>query len=577
MKTSRTAITLAITLLLTVLFSAAAHGAVVARVDRDRMGVDETLNLTITKEGSSLFSEPDLAPLDKEFRVLGQTRSSNTRIINGRMSSATQWNVVLAPKRAGRLQIPPLTVGSESTAPLLISVTAAPPPKTRAGDAALFVETEVDRREVFVQSQVLFTLRIFWAREAQIEDPGEPHLDDALVEKLTEATYDKVVDGTPCKVFERKFAIFPQKSGRLEIPPMAVRAILAETRRLDGFMDPFAITGQGREVRLRSKSEQVTVREKPPGYGSTLWLPTDQLTLKEEWSRDPRILQVGESVTLTIVATAAGLTGAQLPPIRLGEMEGIKLYQNQAEVENRKDGGGITGVRKETIALIPTRPGAMTLQEIRIPWWDKGKQQRQSAVLPARQLLVHGSAPPSAPVQPPSPSPSQPPAAAPGGDVPQGKLPIGWITACALLALGWLATSCLWWRSRRQRLAAATEGLRPESGARPGREEAAAFNALASACQRNDLPGARKAVVLWARAFWPQQEIRSAADLERLHPDPTLSALLGEMDSSLYGRLSHSDQWNGMRLLTLLREIRTTRKKTGEEDDSLPLLYQQGR
>ena len=77
--------------------------------------------------------------------------------------------------------------------------------------------------------------------------------------------------------------------------------------------------------------------------------------------------------------------------ITLEVLKIIKLYQNKAEVANHSTPHGITGSRQETIALVPTKPGTVALPEIRIPWWDKDKQQVQYAVLPATRLVVHGA------------------------------------------------------------------------------------------------------------------------------------------------------------------------------------------
>jgi len=563
--------------------AALARAGATATIDRDHLALDETLTLIITRDSSSFFSDPDLAPLAKDFKVMGNSHSSSTQIINGQMSASVEWRVALAPKRTGRLWIPPLNVGGDTTAPLSVTVSQEAPPKTRADNAPLFIETEVDRHQALVQEQILFTLRIYWAVQARIDEPDDPHLEDALLEKLDDNKFAKTVNGQTFQVFERRYAIFPQKSGILTIPQTVVRAVVMSTHDFGGFFDPFG--RQGTEIKLRSREERITVAEKPAGGPAAPWLPSTGLTISRQWSQPPDQLRVGDSATLTITTTGEGLLAAQLPPITMAETDGVKLYQNKPELENRKSGTGITGIRRDSIALIPTRPGKVELPEIRIPWWNKDTGQMEAAVLPAQQLVIRAAAatassPAVAPPPPPvggMPDAVAPPPPAPPLPAPTRAKEIWWPVACALLATIWLATLLFWQRDRRRlRASAGNKPTGTKNAAADTPDEAAAYSALAAACRANDAVAARQALCRWGQSFWPGKNIRVAADLERHHPDPILRALLGEMDSFLYGRQQHSDQWNGMRLLAMIDQIRAGVKQKRGKNDGLPPLYKTG-
>ena len=558
--------------LLATFFSSIAWAEVSAQVDRNRLALDETLTLTISRDGSSFFSDPDLSVLEKDFRLLGQSQTSNIQIGNGSRASVTKWTVGLAPKRAGRVVIPSLKVGKEQTEPINIQIEQAAPPKTRADGVGFFLETDLDREEVYVQSQLIFTLRIFWAVQAQVNDPGDLVLADALVEKLGDATFNKRIDGRLYKVFERKFAIFPQKSGVLDIPSMSVEAMVPVARQRSNYFDPFG--KRGKQVRLRSNSAKVMVLEKPSSYpANSAWLPADNFTVREQWSHDPKDLKVGESITITITTTAQGLMGAQLPPIVVDEIDKIKLYQNKAEEANSNGAGGITGVRTETIALIPTRPGELELPEIRIPWWDKQQDKVRYAVAPATRLVIHGTAPQA--MAPVLSQPTQPlVAAANETKVPAlpGSVPLFWVILCAGLGVAWLITIFLLLRTRR-RLANLGEVVsQPQTAINnPALDGDAAIKQLKNACRENNGAPAKTALVAWAKAFWPEQVIISGADLGKI--DPEFAQLLEELDSHLYGR-DGGEAWNGGKLWAKVQEARSVSKKNGKKKGAvLPSLY----
>lgn len=569
--------------LLTALFASLAHAKVVAEVDRTRLSIDETVTLTISRDSNSFFSEPDLSPLQNDFKILGQRQSSNTQIINGSMTATSRWIVELAPKRVGNLRIPSLSVSKEQTDPISIRIDAAAPPPTSNEGAPLYVEAALDRQSVYVQSQLIYTVKIFWAVEAQINEPDDPVVSDALIEKLTDATYKKDINGQQYSVFERRYAIFPQKSGSLEIPSITVAALLPIRNRYNGFFDPFG--SQGKQVKLRSNSVEARILEKPSIYpAKAAWLPADSLTVEEQWSHDPQDLKVGESTTITIITTANGLMAAQLPPIAIAQADKIKLYQNKAEENNSKESSGVTGVRKETIALIPTRPGEIQLPEVRVPWWNKQQQTICYATTPAKRLVIHGSTAPEKRVSPPLPERTPPAPKTTNKTVsqlPRRPQPLFWILLCGGLGMAWLTTTFLLLRTRRRlsdlesRGATAAPAPTTTTVDPPVDCEESAFKQLRRACRQNDLLLARARLMVWAKFFWPTENIRSVADLERLAPDTELPTLVAAMDNQLYGRGEPTEPWDGQFLQRTVEKIRTTARRAAKRNKKnvLPQLY----
>ena len=547
---------------------------VTATVDRTNIVVDETLTLTISKDGSSFFTDPDLEPLQKDFKVLGQNQQSSTKIINGSASSSVAWKITLAPRRSGKVTIPPLPVGKEKTNSLTIQVNAEAQTKTRVDNAPIFIETDVDERSVFVQSQVIYTLRIYWARDIQIMEPGAPNVTDALIEQLNDATFEKVVDGMPYRVFERRYAIFPQKSGVLTIPQMVIQVTVPTRQNRRNFFDPFG--SRGETLKLRSESVEVDVREKPQEFpAAAVWLPSSGLAIKDEWGHDPNQLQVGESVTLSVSVTADGLLAEQLPPVELDEPDGVKPYQGKAEVENLNISTGIIGTRKESTALIPTRPGEIELPEIRIPWWDKMTQKVEYAVVPAKKLLVQGTVKEpkakSSDVVQDNNAQAAPVAPMVQQSVDQTKSTV-LIILCAVFASAWLVTLCLLLYTRRQMNEIAPGQARNAEKEREMKEREA-FNSLASACKSNDPVKVRAFVMSWARAFWPNESIQTYADIERVVSDSDLVPLLNEIDSALYSHEKPHGDWQGNRLFEQVKKVRAGRERTKNDKSSLHRLY----
>ena len=158
-------------LIFSLLLSAAAHGDVDVSVDRNRVELNESFTLEITVD-TNTDSDPDISALEEDF-FIGQRRDlSNTTIVNGQIKRSRSWSYSMMAKRAGELTIPSISVDGETSEPFTIRViepTYEPP-----GEADVFITTEVDASETFVQAQVLYRIKVYRAvatRQPTLREP----------------------------------------------------------------------------------------------------------------------------------------------------------------------------------------------------------------------------------------------------------------------------------------------------------------------------------------------------------------------------------------------------------------------
>jgi hypothetical protein len=539
-----------------------------ASVDRSQIGLDETLTLTLRINESSFFSGPDLTPLEKDFEILAHNQSSRHSIVNGQAESFTEWIIRMAPKRTGKIIIPPIEIGGEKSDPLSIEVSQSSPTTTnQAGQ--IFVEAQFDQQQAYVQAQLIFTLRLFSSVNLVDLKLEAPQIDDAIVEKLSDTSYEKTINGQRYGVYEIKYAIFPQSSGKLTIPPVLFAGNIAQQRRNRSFFDPF--NNRGQNVRRRSPEASIVIKEKPSGYpAGQVWLPSKNLQLIENWSKDPGQLEVGESVTRTVQIIANGMLSEQLPPIAVDTVEGIKTYPDQAQNENRVSPTGVTGIRSESTAILPTKAGKFLLPALSISWWDTTTHQLKVATLPAKSINVTGAAAPL--IQPPltTPTITQPasdiaadrPLSASGSDSSSSD----WLSniLAVFFACAWLVTLVLYWRLREKLKQSVMRKSEPDWQKASTDNEKTAFRALDRACKNNDPAQIRQALIQWANSFWPNSNIRSLEDIGQTANNDELRLLLQDLDRSLYGSHDNSTgssvktdkQSSSEALLALISQIR---------------------
>ena len=89
------------------------------------------------------------------------------------------------------------------------------------------------------------------------------------------------------------------------------------------------------------------------------------------------------------------------------------------------------------------------------------------------------------------------------------------------------------------------------------------------ACRSNQPLTARRALLDWAAARWPQHPPRGLNALAQATGDTTLTALLRELDRACYA----GGEWNGEALAEALKKVGTARKKADRSKSPLAELY----
>ena len=472
------------------------------RFERNPIRADETVRLIVEADAEAGGAQPDVESLRRDFEVLGRSTSTRITIDNGDRSARTQWIFELAPRRSGRLTAGPLRVGP-MTSPVIelevLPATAADVP----GGRDVFIETDFAPEEVYVQSQLTYTIRIYRSVEFLEAALSDFAPDGAVTHRLgKDATYTRVIGGRRYRVIERRFAVFPQASGQLVLPAVRLDARIAEAGAASAMGRLF---GEGRRVRLASQPAEVTVKPRSPAAASP-WLPARALTLAEEWPEDPPRLVVGEPITWTLRLGATGLAGEQLPPIDLPELGSVRVYPDQPSIETRAGRDAVHGTRVQRIAMVPGVAGTLELPEMRVEWWDIEADAPRTALIPARTLNV-AAAPATA--ESIRPSLDAVPGTAPDSDAGRRL----WQGLSAALAIAWLGTLGVLLHARgRLRLGGSASSPEPGSSV-PPRSLAAARRRVLDACREASPRAAHDALLDWAAAAWPESPPRDLVAL----------------------------------------------------------------
>lgn len=528
-----------------------------ATLDRSTIFEGETVLLRIDLLNPVQDAAPDYSPLNQDFRVLDTGTNSSLEMTNGRRRLLVQHNVLLEPRRSGEIVVPSLTVGQQKTSPLTITVMERPD-GSRAPDQDVYIEVEVQPENPYVHAQIRFTVRLFHAppiTEGSLTPDAWP--EGVVVERIGEdQTYQTRIGDARYRVIERRYALFPERSGELRLPEVRFRGRVA-----DPGSGRTSLFSRGRRVSVQSNPVSIEVRPQPADFGAANWIPAAGFEITEVWpDGEPRFVQ-GEPVTRTLVVKARGLLAAQLPEIRLPEIDALKVYPDQATTRTHADDGWAVAQREQKFALVPTRSGSLTLPEIRVPWWDTEADARREFVIPARQVQV---LPGSAALDPPqAPSLTGSPELAGQSGESLARPGLLWPALALVFALLWLVTLVLWWRSRQP-------GVERQSS--PPVTDPKWRRALKEACDGNDPRAAARAVTGLVAAE-SGQPVRTLAQAARWLNDDGLVRALHDLDRHLYRDPTEPWDAGALRQAADRLLLRRPDGRAGDAPQALPPLY----
>jgi hypothetical protein len=521
-------------------------------IDRNPVQVNESFQLVFSLDADP-DRDPDFSALQQDFLILSNRRSSGISIINGEYQRSVKWGLKLMAKQVGEFTVPAIRFGNESSKPF--QVTVKPSSMASVPHDRLVLELLADKSEVFVQGQVILTLRLLSATDISAYQFGDISLQnlDAVIEPLgDERQYQTRIADRSYLVLEQQFALFPQQSGRLTVAPARAEVRLPSKSSFD----PFRTGGEIRQ--LRSQSLFVDVAPVPAEFKGPYWLPADKVELREEWQGDLTALVAGEPVTRSLSLLAEGLTAAQLPELELIPIAGIKQYPDQAELENRRSGKGVTGERVQKVALIPGTAGRYLVPAINLPWWNLQSGKMEIATIPEREIIVSAAAGVSIVEPPVAEAQTTLQESAPAAANPF------WLWLSLALASGWMLSALYWW----YRLRAPTGATKSSPGEHPDLRQAR--KQLQQACNDSDAISARRVLLSWGQALLAPRRISNLHQLgDTLGAD--LRHEIEMLNQSLYAPSAES--WRGQALWSLCQQLEKDEQSQPDRDNArlLPL------
>ena len=533
---------------------------VTASVDDNPMMSNESIVLTVTADDSVERDNLDTTPLLKDFIIARTEVSSQTSIVNFKTSRTTRWQIVLIPKKTGNIVIPALSVDNYYSKAINLQVIEQGKANT-IQKRDIFITAELSDSDVYVQQLVTLTIKLHIGVQLQRGSLTEPSLANATIEQIgKDIESDGIVNGKRYRLIERTYAITPEQSGELTLStPMFSGDVMTQSTRRSGFLN----FGETKPINILGEKLSLNVRPIPDSYplnNNNSWLPSELLTLHEEWQPDTSMFKVGEPITRTIMLTAAGLDKAQLPEITMNAPNGLKVYPDQAELNSNLTKERLISQKRQNFALVASQAGEYTLPKISISWWNTVTNKHQQAFLPEQVITV-------------MPNPDTPPSPIKSASVTDHKLTnssvinnngstdetqtiiveksgyLQWV----FLSL-WILTALAWFGHIMY--------LKRKTLHNTNRVKFKYVNnnylALMAACKQNNAEKALSLILPWLNNINAQAndvEISSLAVAVEMINEESFTQAINDIQQHLYGKSAKESKWVGESLLKVIQHI----------------------
>lgn len=549
-----------ISIMLLSLFNTAQAANIVASLDRNQIFLDESFRLVFESD-NAVDGEPNFSPLQKDFEILSQSQSTNMSFVNGRYSRKGVWSLNLIAKKSGSLTIPSVFFGKDQSPALRIQIQDPTTAKKQSSkDKDVFIQVEIDEDKAWVQSQIIYSVRLFSRISMSNLRSTEPKTNDpdAIIQQMGNATtFEAFRGGIRYAVHEVRYAVYPQHSGKLTFNPVIFEGQISRGRSQSLF-DQFLNTGERK--RVRSNTVSVDIEARPSNVKLSEWLPAKRIKLSEEWSEDISQLKNGDPVTRTITITADGNMAENLPDLEMTDIKNLKQYPDKPLLDNKITDHGISGTKQIKVALIPTSAGRFKIPSISLPWWNTKTGRQEVAHLPEKLIQVHGEAAQAITVAPEATNTqteeiSEKPISI--NTVTQTVSATYWPWLSLFLGTGWLITLSLLFRKKTESVT--TKPRHKKIPLQPLEK------AVQQHCHNNDANLTKDALLSWAKVRWSHLAINSLSDIAQNVPTE-LATEINALNSTLYS--ANASQWQGENLLNIYKQFKKQAPEQCDNDTS---------
>lgn len=391
---------LAAIILLAAALAAGQNAEFTASVDKNALSTADQFQVMFSLNGSSGGKNFRPPPFNDYLVLSGPNQSTSMQFINGSMSASVSYTYILQPRSDGKFTIGPATIEYDGRTlrsqpiPITVSKGAARPKQAQKGEDPevgkqiadnLYLKVAVDKSRIYQGEQITVTYKIYTrVSVVNYSITKVPALtgfwsEDVEVPKQIQLTTE-TINGKQYRVgILKKVALFPQRSGTLDLDPMEVECVVqVQSRKRTNdlfdqfFNDPFFGNVRNVNHKVRSAPVKITILPLPvSGIPEGFRGAVGKFSMDVSLDKDRTT--TNEPVTLKVKISGRGnIKLLEAPEVSVPP--DIERYDPKVSDNIAKGGEQLTGSRTFEYLLIPRHAGEQHIPAIRFSYFDLEKK-----------------------------------------------------------------------------------------------------------------------------------------------------------------------------------------------------------
>ncbi|WP_041584198.1 BatD family protein [Phocaeicola salanitronis] len=359
------------------------------------------LTFTVNTQKGKDFLAPSISGFDV---LMGPSRSqqSSTQIINGKVSSssAITYTYILMAGKEGTYTIPAasIEVDGKKIFSNALTIKVLPPDQSagnqqsgqgqsnssrgqiaggKISDKDLFITATAAKTTVYEQEAILLTYKVYTLvnlRQLYGKMPDLKGFHTQEIELPQQKTFSlEHYNGRNYNTtIWSQYVLFPQQTGKLEIPSITFEGIVAQQTISDDPFDAFFNGGGYIEVKKKIVTPKVTINVKPlPAKPDNFSGGVGEFTLSS--SINAKEVKTNDAVTIKLTIKGAGnMKLINTPEVKFPE--DFEIYDPKVTNNFDVSRAGLSGTQTIEYLAIPRHAGDFTIPQVEFTYFDLKSQ-----------------------------------------------------------------------------------------------------------------------------------------------------------------------------------------------------------
>ena len=255
-------------------------------------------------------------------------------------------------------------------------------PRMRSAGSAisgsdLFIKVSASKKRAHEQEPILLTYKVYTQVDLTQLEGKMPDLKGFHTQEVPlpqqKTFHTETVNGRPYKcVTWSQYVMYPQMTGRLEIPSITFKGIVVQQNRNVDPMEAFFNGGSGYvEVKKDIKAPGITLQVDPlPQRPANFSGGVGKFNISA--SLDKKEVKAGEPITLRVVVGGIGNLKLLKQPV-VNFPKDFDKYDAKVTDKTRLTANGVEGNMVYDFLAVPRNQGSYTIPSVELTYYDTGK------------------------------------------------------------------------------------------------------------------------------------------------------------------------------------------------------------